>query len=81
MIQSIYSECRMHPNMSESEAARLWMIQNECTDNGLAAIYTDGDNMSVNYDKTPYGISIICKNGTAIPVPYKCTEHTPVVLL
>lgn len=60
------------PNMSPSEVAKIWMLRNECTDNGLAAInYNDDKTMSVNYQETKYGIVIITKNGTCIPVPYK----------
>ena len=60
-----------HPQMTPSVAAKIWMLNNECTSDGEMAIEVIDGNMSVNYQTTPYGITILCKNGTAIPVPYR----------
>lgn len=69
-----YSESALqyHPEMSAADAAKVWMRRNECTDNGQAAIhYGEDRTMSVNYQETSYGISILLHDGTCIPVPYK----------
>ena len=59
------------PQMTPSMAAKTWMLNNECSSNGDAAIETIDGQMSVNYQITRYGITILCKDGTAIPVPYR----------
>ena len=69
-----------HPDMSPAEAAKMWLRKTELSSDGELAIYTDGDAMSVNYMETPHGITIICKNGTGIPVPYRYSgEHVGLI--
>lgn len=66
--------------MTPDMAARIWMLNNECTSDGAAAIETIDDQMSVNYQITRYGITILCKDGTAIPVPYRY-DGSPIQLV
>ena len=69
----------LRPEMTPSEAAKAWVRENECTDIGHAAIYSENGEMSINYHETPYGITIILKNGTALPVPYKYDGSEPIL--
>ena len=66
-----------NPDVSADDAARTWMRLNECTDIGRSAINDEGDGMmSVNYQETPHGITILLHNGTGLPVPYKYDGST-----
>lgn len=57
--------------MAPAEAARLWIQINLLNDNGRAAITNKNDIDCIRYMETNVGITIILKDGTAIPVPYR----------
>jgi hypothetical protein len=75
-MPNIYNLPEFDPDMAPAEAARIWMLRNECTDTGLKTITYGSKEMSVNYKENPHGIVIIAHDGTAIPVPYRYNGST-----